>query len=394
MKFKIDRKLLAYELSLVQGVLERTTVIPVLSNVLLESLGENAIRITGTDLDITLRCEAPAEIAEPGKICVQARKLFDIVRLLESDDVHFEKEANAWVKMSCGRSNFRLAAVEADKFPETAQFKSAPLKLPGEIFNRFISSTSFAITNEQSRFTLSGAKFEIDAKTVRMVTTDGHRLALIETPIPAGATVEPMDVLIPKKALLEFAKISGGYRGEIGFGEDKNHIYFEVDGRLLTARKLTGTFPNYEILIPKDNDKIASFDAVEIKNAVRRVALMSDQRLLSIRLSIDAGEVLIESQSAEEGEAREAVALAAFEGDGDGTTFGFNHKYLSDFLAVVTAAGAESRAEQETEGDKVKVKESAGSPRVSLSYKDADAQTVFTVDGDDDYKYILMPLRV
>src|SRR3954447_1821296 len=216
MEFKIRQNVLKEELGYIQGVVERKTTIPVLSNILIESIGEKEIRIVGTDLDCTIRCDAEAEIIKSGAICIQARKLFDIVRALDSGDVHFKKEENEWVTMKASRANFRLAGVSRDQFPEIPQFKSTPLSLPSETFNYFIRNTAFAITNEQSRFTLSGAKFIIADGVAKMVTTDGHRLAYVERAIDDKDSA--MDTLIPKKALLELVKLSRN-DGEISFGE-------------------------------------------------------------------------------------------------------------------------------------------------------------------------------
>src|SRR5687768_8738616 len=152
MEFVIKQSALKEELGFVQGIVEKKSTIPVLSNILIESVGENTIRIVGTDLDVTIRCEAAAEIKQEGAMCIQARKLFDIVRLLDDADVHFKKEENEWVKLNCGKSKFRLAGVSREQFPEVPSFKSAPMKISAEVFNHFIHNTSFAITNEQSRF--------------------------------------------------------------------------------------------------------------------------------------------------------------------------------------------------------------------------------------------------
>ena len=398
MEFVIKQNKLKDELGFVQGIVEKKSTIPVLSNILVESVGENTIRIVGTDLDVTIRCEAEAEIKQAGSMCIQARKLFDIVRLLPDADVHFTKTENEWVKLSCGKSNFRLAGVSREQFPEVPSFKSAPMKISAEIFNHFIQNTAFAITNEQSRFTLSGAKFMIAGATARMVTTDGHRLAFIEKQLAANANGDAaMDALIPKKALMELTKIardsSGG--GDISFGEDENHIYFEVNGRLLITRKLSGTFPNYEMVIPKDNDKKAVFDAEEMKNAIRRVSLMADERTRSVRLTIKPNEIEIGAQSSEEGEADEKVAA---DYAGEEITIGFNSQYLQEFLNVIGSTETESgeAAEKETDGETVRVKENAGRLRVAFEFKDGNAQTQMNVAGDKnyDYKYIVMPLRI
>ena len=396
MEFTIKQSALKDELGYVNGIVEKKSTIPVLSNILIESVGENAIRILGTDLDVTIRCEAEADIKQPGAMCIQARKLFDIVRLLDDGDVHFSKEENEWVKMSCGKSKFKLAGVSREQFPEVPEFKSVPRKISAEIFNHFIHNTAFAITNEQSRFTLSGAKFMIDGGTAKMVTTDGHRLAYIEKKLPADTETETMDALIPKKALMELTKIARDAKGDVSFGEDANHIYFEVDGRLLITRKLSGTFPNYEMVIPKDNDKTVTFDAEEMRNAIRRVALMADERTRSVRLTIKPNEIEIGAQSSEEGEANERV-LADY--DGEEVSIGFNSQYLQDFLNVVGAGETEAAAtetEKETDGETVRVKETTSRPRIAFEFKDGNAQTQMKLAGETnyDYKYIVMPLRI
>ena len=393
MEFVIKQSVLKEELGFVQGIVEKKSTIPVLSNILIESIGENNIRIVGTDLDVTIRCEAEADIKKAGSMCIQARKLFDIVRLLSDSDVHFTKDENEWVKLTCGKSNFRLAGISREQFPEVPNFKSAPMKLAADIFNNFIHNTAFAITNEQSRFTLSGAKFMIDGATARMVTTDGHRLAFIEKKLNTEAT-DAMDALIPKKALMELTKIARDAKGEVSFGEDPNHIYFEVDGRLLITRKLSGTFPNYEMVIPKDNDKRAIFDAEEMKNAIRRVSLMADERTRSVKMTIRPNEIEIGAQSSEEGEASEKVAA---DYTGAEVEVGFNSQYLQEFLNVVGAGESEAtETEKENDGETVRVKEAASRLRIAFEFKDGNAQTQLNIAGDTnyDYKYIVMPLRI
>src|SRR6476660_7487686 len=204
MQFVIARGALQKELSFVQGVVERKNTIPVLANILIESAGENAIRISGTDLDVTIRCDADAEsIKSQGAICVQARKLFDIARLLPDAPVSFRKEENEWVTVECDRSKFRLPGISKDTFPELPGFKSTPLKLPASLLKLLIDRTIFAITQEEGRYTLSGAKFELDKEGAKMVTTDGHRLAFVATKEVSKDGGAGLDVLIPRKTLAE-----------------------------------------------------------------------------------------------------------------------------------------------------------------------------------------------
>jgi DNA polymerase-3 subunit beta len=370
MEFNITKNALQKELGFVQGIVERKNTIPALSNILIESVGENTIRIIGTDLDATLRCEAEADVKTPGAMCVGARKLFDIARTLPDAPVSFRKEDNNWATVKCERSNFRIAGVERESFPEIPSFRSAPVKMPAEVFKTFIDRTIFAITLEESRYTLSGAKFMLDSTGARMVTTDGHRLAYIERKdLGEGVPKETIDTLIPRKTLAELNKLTASYEGEISLGADENHIYFEADQRLLISRTLTGQFPNYEMVMPKNNDKVATFDGAALGQAIRRVALMSDERTRAIRLHLSAGSLDITAQTAEEGEAKESVAT---DYAGEEIEIGFNAQYLQDFLNVV------------------------GDSQVAFEFKDGNSQAQMRLASDPDYeyKYVIMPMRL
>jgi DNA polymerase-3 subunit beta len=369
MEFTIGKNALQKELGFVQGTVEKKNTIPALSNILIESVGEGTIRLIGTDLDVTLRCEAEAEIKTPGSMCVGARKLFEIARVLPDAPVSFRREENNWVNVKCERSNFRLAGVERESFPEVPSFKSASVKLPANIFKTLIDRTIFAITLEESRYTLSGAKFVLGKLGARMVTTDGHRLAYIERKELGVNPTEEMDTLIPRKTLSELTKLMASYEGEIGLGADENHIYFEVGPRLLISRTLTGQFPNYEMVMPKGNDKSADFDSALLGQAIRRVALMADDRSHAIRFQLTPGSLHISSQTAEEGEARETVST---EYAGEETEIGFNAAYLQDFLNVMNGGG------------------------VSFEFKDGNSQAQLrpTSDDDYDYRYVVMPMRI
>lgn len=370
MEFSISKTALQKELGFVQGIVERKNTIPVLSNILIESVGENTIRFIGTDLDVTLRCEAEAEIKTPGSMCVGARKLFDIARVLPDATVSFRKEENNWATVTCERSNFRIAGVERESFPEVPSFKTAPVRLPVSVFKTFIDRTIFAITLEESRYTLSGAKFMLNQSGAKMVTTDGHRLAYIERKdLGEAAPKEGLDVLIPRKTLAELTKLMSASEGDVGLGADENHIYFEVGPRLLISRTLAGQFPNYEMVMPKGNDRHAEFNSTVLGQAIRRVALMADDRSHAIRLQLVPGSLHISSQTAEEGEAKESVAT---EYAGEETEIGFNAAYLQDFLSVVSDGA------------------------VVFEFKDGNSQAQLRPASDDgyDYKYVVMPMRI
>jgi len=371
MQFVVSKQNLQKELGFVQGVVEKKNTIPVLSNILIESVGENTIRITGTDLDVTVRCDMDAEeIATPGSICVQARKLFEIARLLPDAPVSFKKEDNDWVTVKCDRARFKMVGVARDAFPEVPSFKSAPTKLQAGIIKTFIDRTIFAITQEESRYTLSGAKFVLDEAGARMVTTDGHRLAYVEKKdIARNGARETIDTLIPRKTLAELTKLTAGFDEEISLGMDENHIYFQVGPRLLISRMLYGQFPNYEMVMPKNNDKSVEFNSSLLNHAIRRVALMADERSHAIRFHLEQNELVISSQNAEEGEANETIQT---DYAGEITDIGFNAQYLQEFLNVI------------------------GDAKIAFEFKDGNSQAQLkpSDNGDFEYKYVVMPMRI
>lgn len=371
MKFSINQKTLETELSFVQGIVEKKSTIPILANVLIESVDEQTIKITATDLDTTIISRASANVNESGEMCVSAKKLYDIVKLLPREDILVATDAATfWAKIEAGKSNFKIAGVSRHEFPEEITFVGKKTILTTEILQELIKHTSFAITNEQSRFTLSGAKFELHGRTARMITTDGHRLAYIETILDKSAAGST-DVLIPRKALTELVKLTAESSGEISFWEDTNHLYFESENRRLIIRKLSGTFPNYEMVIPKDNDQIVIFKATDMLSALGRVCQMSDERTHAVNLTIKKGEIIISAQSSEEGAANESIPA---EYKGEETLVKFQHEYIRDFINSV-----------KDEDDS----------HISMSFKDGNSQFLFRPANENGREYlgVIMPLR-
>ncbi len=370
MQFVVSKQNLQKELGYVQGVVEKKNTIPVLSNILIESVGESSVRLTGTDLDVTIRCDMDAEdISTAGSICVQARKLLEIARLLPDAPVTFKKEDNDWVTVTCDKTRFKMVGVARDAFPEVPSFKSAPTKISAGVIKGFIDRTIFAITQEESRYTLSGAKFILDDSGAKMVTTDGHRLAYVERKDVSKNGSDLIDTLIPRKTLAELTKLTAGYEGDISLGMDGNHIFFEVGPRLLISRMLYGQFPNYDMVMPKNNDKSIRFDGMLLNAAIRRVALMADERSHAIRFHLEPNQLVISSQNAEEGEARETIQA---DYNGEETDIGFNAQYLQDFLNVIDEGA------------------------VAFEFKDGNSQAQLrpAESGEYEYKYIVMPMRI
>jgi DNA polymerase-3 subunit beta len=371
MRFVIQQSTLKEELDLAQSIVERKNMIPVLTNVLIESTSPETIRISATDLDVTIRAEvAVDEISEEGAICVQARKLFEIAKLLPDGPVTFTKQDNDWVTVETTTSTFKLPGIARETFAELPTFKATPFTVPAKRLNALIQQTIFAITQQEGRYTLSGAKFEVTKKRTRFVTTDGHRLALAETADgvkPAGD--ETLDVLIPRKTLAELSKVCASFEGDVALGADDNHLYFQIGRRSIASRMLAGQFPNYEMVLPKDNSNVAIFNRNDLSRAIRRALVMADDRSRSITLTIAPDQTLITTQSPEEGELREVLAAQL---QGEGLTVGFNGEYVQDFLNATNAE------------------------EITYHFKDENTQGEFrpVTTSDDLYKCIIMPMRI
>lgn len=372
MKFTVTQEILKTELAYVQSVVERRNMIPVLANVLIESISEDTIRISGTDLDVTIRVDATVEqMPAQGAMCVQARKLFDIARLLPSGPVTFTKADNDWVTVEAGQSTFKLPGISKETFPDLPSFKATPLAINAGLLTSLIQQTIFAITQEEGRYTLSGAKFEISKNRTRVITTDGHRLAFVET--NGAVRIEQdgqLDLLIPRKTLAELTKISADFDGEINFGVDDNHVYFQIGTRAVISRLLSGLFPNYEMVLPKNNDNVVTFDRAELNKALKRIALMADDRSHAIALAITKDCTTISAETQTEGEGVEVIPSKLA---GDDVTVGFNAQYLQDVMNITSTQ------------------------EVSFHFKDNSSQGEFRPVSDDaahTFKCVVMPMRL
>src|ERR1041385_5101069 len=256
MEFTVNKSDLVRELGLSQGVVEKKTTIPILSNVLLEAVGERIV-LTATDLELGIRCSCPARVKKEGAGTVPARKLLDFVRLLPEGDVTMKFLENHWANITAGRSRTRIAGMSRDSFPELPQMPETMAEIPVKTLASMIARTSFAISMEESRFTLNGALLLMRPEGLTMVATDGHRLAFVQANSnQSGHVDQQFRALVPKKAMMELVKLSddAGEEGKAIFAGDDNHLFFQVGHRLLITRRLTGNFPDYERVLPKDHE--------------------------------------------------------------------------------------------------------------------------------------------
>jgi DNA polymerase-3 subunit beta len=371
MEITVSKFELLRELTATQGVVERKTTIPILSNYLFEA-GADKLLLTATDLDLSLRTSCNAKVKKEGSCTIPARKLHDYVKLLPDADITIKLLENHWVSIRCGRSNTKMVGMARSNFPSLPAFPTAGVvKIPAGVLREMIAKTTFAIANEESRYTLNGALMVLKPESITMVATDGHRLAHIER---GGEKFEgvsgEMKTLVPKKAMDEIKSLLDSTDVEaIDFAKDESTLFFRIGPRLLTSRQLTGQFPNYEAVLPKDNNKSVTVNCDDLTGAIQRVAQFADERSRAVRMKIEKGELKISASSTETGESEDSIETNY---NGDSVTIGFNAAYLIDFLKAT------------------------GSGEVRMEFKDAQsAGQLRPAEGDDyKYRYIVMPMRI
>ncbi|HUK24973.1 MAG TPA: DNA polymerase III subunit beta [Terriglobales bacterium] len=371
MDITVSKAELLRELTATQGVVERKTTIPILSNYLFEAGGDK-LTLTATDLDLSLRTACNAKVKKEGSCTIPARKLHDYVKLLPDADITIKLLENHWVSIRCGRSNTKMVGMARSNFPTLPSFPtSGVVKIPAQALRGLIAKTGFAIANEESRYTLNGALMVLKAESIIMVATDGHRLAHIERQGEKFEGVSgEMKTLVPKKAMDELKSLLDATDAEtIDFAKDESTLYFRIGGRLLTSRQLTGQFPNYEAVLPKDNNKIVTVPAADLAAAISRVAQFADERSRAVRLRLESGELKLSASSSESGESEDSMETSY---NGDALTIGFNAGYVLDFLKAV------------------------GGGEVKLEFKDAQSAGQLRPAEAEDYKYryIVMPMRI
>lgn len=371
MEFTVSKTDLVRELNLSQGVVEKKTTIPILSNVLVEAV-EDRINLTATDLELGIRSSCPARVKKPGAGTIPAKRLLDYVRLLPDADLEVKLQENQWASLVCGRSRTRIAGMSRESFPELPQMPKALAQIPVGLLASMIAKTIFAISMEESRFTLNGSLLLLKNNSLGMVATDGHRLAMVENSADLPGVTTPFRALLPRKAMGEILKLAQEANPDaaIEFSGDENHLFFQLGDRLLLSRKLTGNFPDFERVLPKDHPHAIVLDREELRKSIERVSQFSDERSRAIRLKVQEGELHIHSSVSETGESEESLPA---EYEGSPVEIGFNASYLLDFLRAATE------------------------PQVAFHFKDPHSAGELRPAGDDTaakYRYVVMPMRI
>src|SRR5438034_32600 len=310
MEFTVRKFDLLQELTLIQGVVERKTTIPILANVLVRAEG-GELGIAATDLEIGLKSVCVSKTTVPGAITLPAKRLYEIVRALPDKEIKFKRGEANWVTVTCGNSRFRIAGLPQDDFPTLPETKSTIGKIPADVLAKVISRTICAISTEDSKYTLSAALLLLKPGTITMVATDGHRLAYVEKSEPLDDVREEMKVLVPKRAMGELVKIisESPDADRVGFSRDETHLFFHMGKRLLISRMLTGQFPNYEAVLPRANDRVVTVNREEIASAIRRASILSDERSRTVTFALGNGSLEITASHSDLGEAHETLEV-------------------------------------------------------------------------------------
>lgn len=371
MKFTVERDIILRSLAHVQSVVEKRTTIPVLSNVKIEA-DTDQLRLTATDMEIAISDAAPAKISEPGKITLPAGVLYDIIRKLpDGSEIEVSTLTGDQVQVKSGRSKFKLLSLPVDTFPVMEQGDLPhKFKLSSTDFHTLIDKVRFAISNEETRYYLNGiyihAANDNGTEVLRSAATDGHRLARISIPLPQGAADMP-GVIIPKKTVNELKKLMSDFGGEVEIALSETKIMFTLGDIVIVSKLIDGKFPDYERVIPKNNDKILEVNTRAFTAAVDRVSTVSLEKARAIKLFVKTGQVTVATDAPDGSTAHEELESSY---SAEPVETGYNFRYVLDMMGQI-----------EGETTQVMLADSA-SP--ALVRDPSDVSTL----------YVIMPMRV
>ncbi|HEU4642811.1 MAG TPA: DNA polymerase III subunit beta [Gemmatimonadaceae bacterium] len=368
MRFTIAREKLQDGLTAVTASVPAKTTLPVLANILVETT-DRGIRLSGTDLDMAVSTELLADVETQGAITIPAKKLAEIVRELPSAPVKVSGSGEQKVTLECGRSRFKLLGLPRDEFPSfpAVKFEDASRVRSGEL-QKLIAHTSFAVSTEESRPILNGVLWELRADQMRMVATNGHRLAKMEIPLASASTLTG-DLIVPPKALDQVRRLFPAEE-ELEIARGENHLGFRSPFTAVYTRLIEGPYPNYEQVIPKDNDRVALADKNALTQALKRMSVIASDQTHRIRMSFNAGMAKFSVQTPDLGEAQDELPVNF---EGDPLDIGFNASYLLEILRYMPT------------------------DEVRMTFKAPErAATIEPVGWNDPAKYLclIMPLRL
>ncbi len=371
MKLTIKKEEILTGLQRIQGVVEKKNTMPILSNMLLTAEG-NSVEIVATDLEIGLRGRYAAVVEKPGSVTVSAKKMYEIVRELPAEDVQLRLEDGNWVKIVSGQSQFKLVGLPRDEYPALPDVaEEGMISIDGDVLRDMIRKTLYSVGENDARYVLNGLFLQMspakDGLNIRMVGTDGHRLSMIDRVI--GAKHKDESLIIPKKAMMELRRLleEDAPKAELRLGFSKNHALFKRDGLVMVSKLIDGNYPNYQQVLPAKSTKRVSVSKDLFMHAVKRVSILSKEKTNAVKVQLDKGRLTLSTNNPEVGEASEELVVAY---QGEGLAIGFNSRYLMDVLTAM---------DKET---------------IALELNDPLSPCLITEEGNEQYKCVVMPMRV
>ena len=366
MIFTVKREALLRPLQQVAGVVERRQTLPVLSNVLMQVTGDE-LSLTGTDLEVEMIGRVKLSGATPGDITVPARKLMEICRELPDGAEIAFASIEQRIEIRSGRFRSTLSTLPAVDFPST---DTSAVDLSSTInakeLKKLLDSTSFAMAQQDVRYFLNGMLIEIGGGVVRSVATDGHRLAMSTLAVDFD-NEGSLQVIVPRKGVQELQRLLQEVDGDVTISIGANHLCARTDEFTLTTKLVDGKFPDYERVIPRNGDKIINADRLELKQALSRTAILSNEKFRGIRVNFSKGAIQLSANNPEQEEAEETVSV---DYDGEALEIGFNVSYLQDVLGVVT------------------------SDQVRITVHDANSSALIEDPDNENALYVVMPMKL
>lgn len=365
MKLTAGREALLKPLQAVIGVVERRQTMPILANVLLVARN-GEVSVTATDLEVELVAVADVDVDVPGEVTVPGRKLLDICRALPEDAKIAISQSGEKLVIKSGRSKFSLTTLPAAEFPTVDDINAGKeITVAQVVLARLLEKTHFSMAQQDVRYYLNGLLLETGSQRLRAVATDGHRLALCQVEL-SDAKLTEQQVIVPRKGVLELQRLISG-EGELTIELGSNHIRIQLEGIRFTSKLIDGRFPEYERVIPQDTSNQLTADRGLFRGALQRTAILSNEKYRGIRLIIRNGSMVLQAHNPEQEEAEEELEINY---SGEEIEIGFNVNYLVDALGAI------------------------GADEVSLSLVDSNSSCLLTEPGNDDCKYVVMPMRL
>lgn len=372
MKFKAEKKDLLSLLAKTQNVVEKRNTMPILVNVLLD-MKDNQLKVFATDLEVSLTDEISVEGQEEGKIAVNAKNLFDIIKELDDQAIQLTTNENNWLEIKQGKSVFNIIGINSDEYPMFPTFSTNSFtSLDSKLFLEMIEKTIYSVSNDETRYHLNGVYFENQkngsGSQFRMVATDGHRLSLVDRSVEINAEMNfDKGIIVPRKGLNEIRKILEVVDGQFEMAIEGSQLIIRNGSTVLMVRLIEGKYPNYQQLIPKNLKQVAHVDKERLSSSLKRVSLLSNQKSKGITLSLTQGRLEISSNNPELGDAKEELEI---DYKGDDMKIGFNAKYIMDIL------------------------NSCDDDQVNIELNDQLSPGLLRPKSDQNYTCVVMPMRI